>query len=213
MSIIEAEPTAEAARAAEEQSKAEQGLVQWQREKLTKTPTKEQIYAAIEDSTSVLCHSGNRLDIIAFVAPTGVALEWKAQFDDPSLVISAYRNDKPMFFSRKPAGRHGARLSHGRYELEFRVYFDGWQCTDNPDVAFEIFIPDGKTVRPADQYKNAVDSKTQEFINRVSIEDEAKKKVMQALTAHGNAPGQAKVEMSRFEYQLNELKRAEGTEA
>jgi hypothetical protein len=209
---IEAEPTAEAARGAEEQSKAEQGLVQWQGEKLTKTPTKEQIYAAIEDSASVLCHSGNRLDIIAFVAPTGVALEWKPRFDEPYLVICAYRNDKPMFFSRKSAGRHGARLSPGRYELEFRVYFDGWQSTDNPDVAFEIFIPDGKTIRPADHYKNAVDSKTQEFTNRAKIASQAKKRVEDALVANTNDPEEIAAEMGRFEYELSQLNRAEGTE-
>lgn len=202
-----AKTAAEAARAAaEERARSEHVLTQWKQERLTKKPTPVQITAAIEESNSVQSHCGDYLHVIALIETNGVALEWKVQPDTPCVpTVIGVRNDAQMFVERAYTGRHAARLSPGRYVLEFMVYSGGCLISGDPDVCFEIFIPDRKSRHGADQFKQAVNTTAKEFVNRAKTVANAKQKVSKTLAAQGTDPDEIEVEMSKLDYEIKDL--------
>ena len=209
--IVAATMAAVQARAAtEERARAEQAIVQWENEQLGKKPTLEQIAIAIEEANSIQSHHGTYVHAIALTSSTGFVVEWKIHAVLRSVpLVTGLRGNERMFSERSFVGRHAARLPPGRYELIFMVDLQNRQSNDGPDLAFEIYIPTGGRRNSADYFKNAVDSKTQEFTNRAKILSQAKKQYEEVLATHTNNPKEIKVEMSKFEYELGELNRAE----
>ncbi len=186
-----------------EQHKATQSLAPWS--SIINCPTPQQTDDIVGKASSMHSHTGKFLHVIALVGQTGVIVSWRVHIADQSVPQVIGRRDGTVMFSGwANAGQYSTRLPTGRYVLSFVVNQAG-RPRDETDCSFEIVIPDGTAAPSADQFKQAVDTTTQEFIKRTQTVAKAKRKVERTLAAQGTDRDEIDVEMGKLEARIKDL--------
>lgn len=168
-------------------------------------PTPQQADEIVGKASSMHSHTGKFLYVLALVGQTGVIVSWKVHIAEQSVPQVIGRRDGAVMFSGWAyAGQYSTRLPTGRYALSFVVNQAG-RPKDEIDLSFEIVIPDGNAAPSADQFKQAVDATTQDFITRTKTVAKAKRKVKHTLAAQGTAPDEIDSELGKLEVRLKDL--------
>ena len=168
-------------------------------------PTPQQADEIVGKASSMHSHTGKFLHVMALVGQTGVIVTWKVHTAETSVPqVIGLRDGTVMFSGWAYAGHYSTRLPTGRYALSFVVNQAG-RPKDETDLSFEIVIPDGNAAPNADQFKQAVDATTQDFIKRTKTVAKAKRKVKQTLAAQGTDPDEIDGELGKLEIRLKDL--------